>query len=43
MRLLGGKRSLTGMPGLIPDAGPGWETALLLLVPAAEPAVGRHR
>jgi hypothetical protein len=31
------------MPGLIPDAGPGWETILLLPVPAAEPAVGRHR
>jgi hypothetical protein len=31
------------MPGLIPDAGPGWETALLLPVPAAEPAVSRHR
>ena len=31
------------MPGLIPGAGPGWETALLLSVPAAEPAVGRHR
>jgi len=43
VRLLGGKGSLTGMPGLIPDAGPGWETALLLPVPAAEPAVGHHR
>lgn len=31
------------MPGLIPDARPGWETALLLPVPAAEPAVSRHR
>ena len=31
------------MPGLIPGAGPGWETALLLPVPAAEPAVGQHR
>jgi hypothetical protein len=31
------------MSGLIQDAGPGWETALLLPVPAAEPAVGRHR
>jgi hypothetical protein len=31
------------MPGLIPDAGPGWETILLLPVPAAEPAVSRHR
>jgi 2'-5' RNA ligase superfamily len=40
---LGAKRSLVGMPGLIPDAGPGWETALLLPVPAAEPAVSRHR
>ena len=43
VRLPGGKRSLTGVPGLIPDAGPGWETILLLPVPAAEPAVGRHR
>jgi hypothetical protein len=43
MRLRGGKRSLAGMPGLIPDAGAGWETALLLPVPAAEPAVSRHR
>jgi hypothetical protein len=39
----GGKRSLTGVPDLIPDAGPGWETILLLPVPTAEPAVGRHR
>jgi len=31
------------MPCLIPGAGPGWETALLLPVPAAEPAVGQHR
>lgn len=31
------------MSGLILGAGPGWETALLLPVPAAEPAVGRHR
>jgi 2'-5' RNA ligase superfamily len=31
------------MPGLIPDADPGWETALLLPVPAAEPAVSHHR
>src|SRR5271165_1046229 len=38
-----GKRSLAGMPGLIPGAGPGWETALLVPVPAAEPAVSRHR
>jgi 2'-5' RNA ligase len=31
------------MPGLIPGAGPGWESALLVPVPAAESAVGRHR
>jgi hypothetical protein len=31
------------MPGLIPGTDPGWESALLLPVPAAEPAVGRHR
>jgi hypothetical protein len=31
------------MSGLILDAGPGWETALLVPVPAAESAVGRHR
>jgi hypothetical protein len=31
------------MPDLIPGAGPGWETALLVPVPAAEPAVGQHR
>jgi 2'-5' RNA ligase superfamily len=31
------------MPGLIAGARPGWETALLLPVPAAEPAVGQHR
>jgi hypothetical protein len=43
VRPLGGPRNLTGMPGLIADAGPGWETALLLPVPAAEPAVSRHR
>ena len=43
MRLPGRKRSLAGMPGLIPGAGPAWETALLVPVPAAEPAVGRHR
>jgi hypothetical protein len=43
VRLLGGKRSLAAMPGMILDAGPGWETALLLPVPAAEPAVSRHR
>jgi hypothetical protein len=41
--MLGGNRSLASMPGLIPDAGPGWETALLLPVPAAEPAVSRYR
>jgi 2'-5' RNA ligase len=27
----------------IPGAGPGWESALLVPVPAAEPAVGQHR
>ena len=37
------RRSLAGMPGLIPGADPGWETALLMPVPAAEPAVGQHR
>jgi hypothetical protein len=31
------------MQGLIPGAGPDWETALLVLVPAAEPAVSSHR
>ena len=31
------------MPGLIPGAGPDWESALLVPVPAAEPAVGQHR
>jgi hypothetical protein len=31
------------MPDLIPRAGPGWETALLLPVPAAEPTVRRQR
>lgn len=31
------------MPALIPGAVPGWETALLLPVPAAEPAVSRYR
>ena len=31
------------MPGVIPDADRGWETALLLPVPAAEPAVSHHR
>ncbi len=31
------------MSDLIPGAGPGWETALLLPVPTAEPAVGQHR
>jgi 2'-5' RNA ligase superfamily len=35
--------SLTSMPGLIPGASPDWETALLVPVPAAEPAVGQHR
>jgi hypothetical protein len=39
----GGRHSLARMSGLIQDAGPGWETALLLPVPAAERAVGRHR
>jgi len=38
-----GQRTLASMSGLIPGAGPGWETALLLPVPAAEPAVGQHR
>jgi 2'-5' RNA ligase len=31
------------MPSLIPGAGPDWESALLVPVPAAEPAVGQHR
>ena len=31
------------MPDLIPGSGADWETALLLPVPAAEPAVGQHR
>jgi 2'-5' RNA ligase superfamily len=31
------------MPCLIPGAGPDWESALLVPVPAAEPAVGQHR
>jgi 2'-5' RNA ligase len=31
------------MPELVPGAGPGWETALLVPVPAAEPAVREHR
>jgi hypothetical protein len=31
------------MSSLIPGAGPDWETALLMPVPAAEPAVGQHR
>lgn len=31
------------MPNLIPGAGSGWETALLVPVPAAERAVRRHR
>ena len=43
MRLRGGKRSLAGMSALIPDAGVGWQTALLVPVPAAEPAVSHHR
>jgi 2'-5' RNA ligase len=34
---------VTSMPGLIPGAGPDWESALLVPVPAAEPAVGQHR
>jgi len=34
--------SLVSMPGLIPGSGADWETALLLPVPAAEPAVGQH-
>lgn len=38
-----GQRSLASMPDLIPGAGPGWETALLLPVPAAEPSVHQHR
>lgn len=39
----GGRHSLASMSDLIPGAGPGWETALLLPVPTAEPTVGRHR
>ena len=31
------------MSGLIPDGGADWESALLLPVPAAEPAIGQHR
>jgi hypothetical protein len=31
------------MPDLVLGAAPGWETALLVLVPAAEPTVGEHR
>lgn len=31
------------MPDLIAGAGPDWQSALLLPVPAAEPAVGPHR
>ena len=34
---------VTSMPGLIPGAGPDWESALLVPVPAAESAVGQHR
>ena len=37
------RRSLTGMPGLVPEASPSWKTALLVPVPAAEPAVREHR
>jgi 2'-5' RNA ligase len=40
---LSGGRSLATMPAPIAGAGPDWETALLLPVPAAEPAVGQHR
>jgi hypothetical protein len=36
----GGKRSLTGVPALIPDAGPGWETILLQALRAAAESVG---
>ena len=39
----GGPCSFASMPGLIPGAGPGWESALLVPVPAAEPAVGQYR
>jgi 2'-5' RNA ligase len=39
----GGPYSFASMPGLIPGAGPDWESALLVPVPAAEPAVGQHR
>lgn len=35
--------SFAGMLGLIPGAGPDWESALLVPVPAAEPTVGQHR
>ena len=35
--------SVASMSGLIPGAGPYWETALLVPVPAAEPSVGKHR
>jgi hypothetical protein len=37
----GRRCSLASMPGLIPGAGADWETALLLPVAAAEPAVGQ--
>ena len=43
LRLTGGRHSLATMSDLIPGASPGWETALLLPVPTAELAVGRHR
>jgi hypothetical protein len=36
-------QSSDAVDSLIPDARPGWETAILLPVPAAEPAVSRHR
>ena len=39
--LPGGQRSLASMSDLIPGAGPGWETALLLPVPAHGPGVVR--
>ena len=39
----GGPYSLASMPGLIPGAGLDWESALLVPVPAAEPAVGQYR
>jgi hypothetical protein len=39
----GGQHTLANMTDLIPGAGLGWETALLLPVLAAEPAVGQQR